>query len=479
MKVCRAAACWLFVVTYWSASAAPFRPYHIGLNLGWVPSIEPAVIAGWAFDAGADMPRVGARLDLAQRWGVGHPDATVTRFTSAGRHPLLFLFNENVQHLRPDGSTDEGCKVPEGLWEAVFTRGGDAGGPDAEVNPGNPWARFVWEIVERYDSDGQADAPGSPKIQYFSLWNEPDWLPWPTRPSDPRDKFLRGWYGHDMTDLARLIFVSWLAAKRANPACKIGIQLCFSETLGFLLDDPRYPAANYIDFVDFHAYAGPGSDTLIEAEGGLEGVYKSMALEFDKRGLQRPEFLCTECGYPGDEGLGPAYSEAVQRAAAVKVQIAGAALGLVTVCWYGLFDPCWQNMGLVGDVSGLPRDGQGARFKQAFHATRTLATLMGPKMAEGTMGYAGRVECGGTGRGHEFRTADGKRVFVLWAHDPDGNPNRRVVLSLGLPQGRYARYEWDYSLTGKPAALITSDGEPQEISVGIDPIYLTEYREGP
>lgn len=478
MRPSYAAVCLFFLFTHLGASAAAFYPYHIGINLGWVPNVDAEVIARWAFDAGADMPRVGARLDLAQRWGVGHPDGTVLRFANAGRHPLLFLFNENVQHIRPDGSTDEGCKVPEGLWEAVFAKGDKPDGPGAEVNPGNPWARFVWEIVERYDGDGVADAPGSPRVECFSLWNEPDWLPWPTRPADPRDKFLRGWYGHDVSDLARLIFVSWVAAKHANPSCKIGVQLCFPETLGFLLDDPRYPAAKYLDFVDFHAYAGPGSDTLIEAEGGLEGVYKAMAAEFDKRQLKRPEFLCTECGYPGDESLGTAYSEAVQRAAAVKVHIAGARLGLVTVCWYGLFDPCWQNMGLVGDVSGLPRDGQGARFKQAFHAMRTLSQLMG-EIAEGRLGYVSRIDCGDAGRGHEFQWEDGRRLFVVWAHDPDGNPNRRAVVSIPLPEGRYARYEWDYSLTGKPAALITSDGKPQQITVGIDPVYLVEHRAVP
>ena len=458
------------------AAAAGLRPYYIGVNLGWVPNLDPAVIANWAFEAGADMPRVGARLDLALQWGVGHADGTVTRFASAGRHPLVFLFNGHAQHIRPDGSMDEGCDVPKGLWEAVFTKGGDVGQAGAEVNPGNQWARFVWEIVERYDGDGQADAPGGPRVEYFSLWNEPDWLPWPTRPKDPRDKFLRGWYGHDMTDLARFLFVSWRAAKHANPSCKIGIQLCFPETLGFLLDDPKYPAANYLDFVDFHAYAGPGSDTLIEAEGGLEGVYRAMAAEFDKRGLERPEFLCTECGYPGDESLGPAYSQAVQRAAAAKVHLAGASLGLVTVCWYGLFDPSWQNMGLLGDVSNLPRDGQGAQFKEAFHAMRTLARLMG-EMCEGKLGYVGRLDLGGAARGHEFRWEDGRRMYVMWAHDPDGNAGRRVVVSVALPEGQYARYEWDYSLTGEAAAFVISDGRPQTLTLGIDPVYLVEYHD--
>ena len=33
---------------------------------------------------------------------------------------------------------------------------------------------FVGALVERYDGDGVDDAPGSPRVRYFELYNEPD-----------------------------------------------------------------------------------------------------------------------------------------------------------------------------------------------------------------------------------------------------------------------------------------------------------------
>ncbi len=467
----------LVMTTAMVTATAPSAPYHIGVNTGWVPNVGEAARLQWAFDCGADMPRVGARMDLAQGDGIAHPDAGVTKFAAAGRHPLLFLFNGEVETRRPDGSLDWGCEVPRGLWGPVFTDGSDVAKPGATVDPHNPWATFVWRIVERYDGDGVDDAPGSPRVEYYSLWNEPDWLPWPERPKDPARKTMRGWFGADMSDLARLLFISRQAARFADPKAKIGLQICFPETLGFLLDDPKYPAAKSLDFVDYHAYAGPGSDLMVEGGDGLLPVLRQMRGEFEKRGLRAPEMVCTECGHPGDNSLGPARSEAVQRAAVVKEQIVGAGQGLIGVCWYGLFDPSWQSMGLVGDVSKLPTDGKGARLKDAFFALRTLAELL-PGLARGTTAYEQALDLGPDARGHVLKSDDGKRVWVLWAYDGKGEPTKRVNVKLAIPV-RLARCEWDFCLAGKPAELLPPQGGEREIEAGIDPTYLIEYTDKP
>ncbi|MCG8350824.1 MAG: hypothetical protein MI924_23885, partial [Chloroflexales bacterium] len=43
------------------------------------------------------------------------------------------------------------------------------------------YARWANLVVERYDGDGYQDAPGSPRIAAWEVWNEPDqdgtWLP--------------------------------------------------------------------------------------------------------------------------------------------------------------------------------------------------------------------------------------------------------------------------------------------------------------
>ncbi len=463
MKVC------LMLGLILLAGFAAAGPYYFGMNGGWVPNVEPAVVTGWAFETGATMPRVGMRLDFSAGDAIAHPDGNLRPFCEAGHSPLAFLMNASWHVTRPDGSQDEGMKPPAGLWQAVFTTG-DEPLEGAQLNPENEWAFFVGRIVERYDADGLADAPGSPRLDYYSLWNEPDWLPWPERPTNPASRLLRGWYGMTLADLARLVFISHQAARYADPTAKVGLQICFEQTLGFLLDDAVYPAAQYLDFVDFHTYAGPGSDTLIERKEGLFVMLGLMKGEYKKRELPLPKFLCTECGYPGDDSLGEAYGPLVQRAAAPKTQLSGAAAGLVTVCWYGLMDPCWQNMGLLGDTSKLGRDGVGVERKPAYWAYRTCSELLSG-LSTGQLVFSKELEVGDEARAYLFTGKTGEVLCACWAADWEGTPSLKREVVLSLPQGQYVEYHWDYSQTREEAGERTSDGR-LALTVGIDPVYL-------
>ena len=59
----------------------------------------------------------------------------------------------------------------------------DTGQPDYWCAPTNMDAYASWaaRVVERYDGDGYRDAPGSPRVAAWEIWNEPDmdgtWLP--------------------------------------------------------------------------------------------------------------------------------------------------------------------------------------------------------------------------------------------------------------------------------------------------------------
>src|SRR5205085_2459864 len=47
----------------------------------------------------------------------------------------------------------------------------------------NDWLTYVRNVVERYDGDGLDDAPGSPRMAYWEVWNEENIaLFWPTKP---------------------------------------------------------------------------------------------------------------------------------------------------------------------------------------------------------------------------------------------------------------------------------------------------------
>ena len=437
--------------------------YRVGVNTAYLPNLRQDTIRRWVRDTGAAMPRVGMRMDLFQKGMVDHPDAFVSDAAQVpGGSALAMLFNESHDITRPDGTRDNGCKPPAGLWETVFDNGSDDPAPGAKVNPRNEWAVFVAAMAERYDGDGNADAKGSPVVTWFSVWNEPDWVAWPNRPK--KDELgLRNWFGRTTGDLARLAFVSHRAARFANPKAKVGVQLCFNETLGYLLDDPKHPLAKNCDFIDFHAYGGKGSDDNCFRNDGIVPVYRQMRGEYEKRRLSLPRFLCTETGVGGGTRGSP--QERTQAAAVIKANVVGADLGLVTVCWYALVDPSWENMGLVADSSKLPPDGAGAEVRDAMTAMRTASMLLND--ATGVR----RHEIGEGGHAYQVRDRDGREMYVVWLDDSKGTAATRRM-DLGLDDGTWERLEWDFAKTGAPAQTITMTRGRPEVEVTTMPVFL-------
>lgn len=449
-----------------ASAAAEGDGYHVGVNGAYLPNLKQETIRRWVKDTGAAMPRVGMRMDLFQKGWADHADAFVKDAADVpGGSAMAMLFNESQDVTRPDGSKDNGCRPPRGLWEPVF-ESGDEAGPGAKVNPKNEWAVFVAAMVERYDGDGVNDAPSSPVVTYFCVWNEPDWVAWPNRPK--RDELLlRNWFGQTTADLARLAFVSYRAAKFANPKAKVGMQLCFNETLGYLLDDAKHPLAENCDFIDFHAYGGKGSDDNCFRNDGIVPVYRRMRGEYEKRKLVPPRLLCTESGVGG--GTPGSAQERTQAAAVIKANVVGADLGLVTVCWYALVDPSWENMGLIADASKLPADGAGAVMRPAYTAIRTASMLLNDATAFTHIDEA-------EGRHlYQFRDRGGREILVAWADDANG-PEAKAKVGLVTNRGTWERLEWDYALTGAPKETLSIPVDFVEIEATTMPVFLRRVK---
>lgn len=65
------------------------------------------------------------------------------------------------------------------------------------------FADYVSAVVERYDGDGNADAPGSPRVAAWQIWNEPNaWETWPGTPAE----------------YAAILEAGYAAAKAADPS---------------------------------------------------------------------------------------------------------------------------------------------------------------------------------------------------------------------------------------------------------------------
>ncbi|MDJ0752655.1 MAG: hypothetical protein QNJ45_03995 [Ardenticatenaceae bacterium] len=143
--------------------------------------------------------------------------------------------------------------TPVGLYEPVFTDGNDAPGAGKTINPANRWARFVYQIVNRYKPGGtlarQNNWPGNAGITHWEMWNEPD--------------FALFWDA-SQADYARLLKVGYLAAKHADSSAVVlfgGLanngDLNFYENILTIFDrDPLGPTNSYFhDIYVTHSYS--------------------------------------------------------------------------------------------------------------------------------------------------------------------------------------------------------------------------------
>lgn len=199
------------------------------------------------------------------------------------------------------GTTLRGREIepPPGLYEPVFADG-DTPGPQKQINPANPWARFVYAVVNRYRPGGimaQTD-PGWPAgsgVTVWEIWNEPD---------------LSGFWLGSEADYARLLKVGYLAAKHADPDARVMVGgLAYFEEDGFfekvlqVFDtDPMAPAYGYFhDIVGVHNYFQSWSSWYY--------VYRTV-LTLAAHGLEK-EIWLNESGLPAwNDYPGPVWDDA-------------------------------------------------------------------------------------------------------------------------------------------------------------------------
>lgn len=73
------------------------------------------------------------------------------------------------------------------------------------------YANFVRTVVERYDGDGRDDAPGSPRVAVWQLWNEPNaWETWPGSPAEFAELLLAGYGAAKAADPSAIVAVGGL-----------------------------------------------------------------------------------------------------------------------------------------------------------------------------------------------------------------------------------------------------------------------------
>jgi hypothetical protein len=210
------------------------------------------------------------------------------------------------------------------------------------------FAEYIGALVERYDGDGNADAPGSPVVNYYEFFNEPDARPTPDG----------GRWGNNGADYAEMLETVYPVVKAANPNAKVllgGVAHdLFVEDGGifvrsFIDDVLKAGGGNFFDIMNFHQYSAFASNWTPGKGPGL--IEKTAAIRqiLAANGVNKPIFI-TEAGWHNNSNTTPASSDEEQMRHVVALYVQSMAANVDVLIWWPFFDigPTYQfDMGLV------------------------------------------------------------------------------------------------------------------------------------
>ncbi len=286
-------------------------------------------------------------------------------------------------------------------WAATY-----ANGPIDKVDIGE-FTEFIGTVVERYDGDGWEDAPGSPVVDYWEFYNEPD------GGNRLRADYGDGYWGHYGAEYARMLCAIYPIIKSANPRAQIalgGLAYDWFEDQGgpfvrkFLDDVLAAGGGNCFDLMNFHYY--PAFESIWSPYGpGLSGKANFLRNKLAQYGLNKP-VICTETGwFSGDHPL-PSTPE-IQASYVPKLFVQSLASELEFAIWFAWIDPVgYGDWGLLN--TRLER-------KPAFNAYRTAARMIGRASFRRTLSSG---ELGSPSmEGYLLTAPDGRDLYVVWSNE--------------------------------------------------------------
>jgi hypothetical protein len=341
--------------------------------------------------------------------------------------------------------------------------------------PANPqdFADFVGTVVEHYDGDGIDDAPGSPRVAVWQIWNEPS---------------TRGTWPGSAAEYGALLAAGYQAAKAADPSALVitggvylydGLGTDPNDGLPFLnAAIAAVPdAAQSFDALAIHPYmptAAPDAPVIFSTIT-MWGRIANAQNWLQAQGGNRPLWI-TEVGWstcvPEQAGCNPdvAMSEEQQANYLVRTYALALAQGVQHISYFQLEDKFDGESGIFwGEASVLGTDAEDYRQKPAYQAYRVLTQqLAGLQFSDfgthNTFAYNPAVENPPALYHLRFTDDAGVVVDMLW--------------STAGPQT--VTFAPD---AGATAEWITRDGNATPISgpsvaleVGEQPVYVRQSR---
>jgi hypothetical protein len=293
-------------------------------------------------------------------------------------------YDERVLQLAQSGYGIVGVLLTTPEWARV----GDCASREGRIAdywcpPANAqdFGDFVRTIVEHYDGDGIDDAPGSPRVAVWQIWNEPS---------------TRGTWPGSAAEYGALLAAGYQAAKAADPSALVltgGVYLYDGmgtdphDGLPFLNDAiAAVPAAaSSFDALAIHPYmptAAPDAPVIFSTIS-MWGRIETARTWLQEHGGARPLWI-SEVGWStcqeGQAGCNGdvAKSEEQQANYLVRTYAIALAQGVQHVSYFQLEDKFDGDSGIFwGEASILGTAGEGYRQKPAYQAYRVLTQQLG------------------------------------------------------------------------------------------------------
>ncbi|MBV7329711.1 glycoside hydrolase family 5 protein [Chloroflexi bacterium TSY] len=250
-------------------------------------------------------------------------------------------------------------------WAATLENG------PIDIAPLSEYAEFVGAVVERYDGDGFQDAPGSPEIDHYELFNEPDLTV----------HYPGGWgkWGEHGKEYAEMLSVVYPVMKAANPDVQVvlgGIGFDgFEEDNGhavrrFLDDVLDNGGGDYFDILGIHTYPFFAWKWACQGVGILQKT-RFLRNLMAQHGINKPVML-TEGGVHSNPDPNLTFSEELQARYLVEMYVQALAAEALVMIWF-MFYETPDNFPLK---NGLLTDDNPPQRKQAFYALQTIVTQL-------------------------------------------------------------------------------------------------------
>ena len=368
-------------------------------------------------------------------------------------------------------SGESGIRLIATLESAPAWARYDSFNPDGPINPAymNEFQEFVGAIVERYDGDGYQDAPGSPKVEYWEFYNEPD------RRLDTTD----GRWGYHPAEYAAMLKAVYPVVKSANPNAKVvfgGIAYDFFIEQGgpfvrsFLDGVLNAGAGSYFDIFNFHTYPAFASNWLAPgANNGGAGLYEKaqhLRQKLADHGLDKP-IIITEAGWQSNTTPGGMGSEEIQARYVAQLFTQSLAANMDVMIWWMLYDP-GEGTGDYGLVTWALVPYR----KPSFTAYQTIVNQLTHKEFVRVLSPAERQH--NLMEAYQFRdTITGRDLYVSWLNPV--NTNETAALNIPAEEVRMISL---YGASG-PIIYDAADGADDgrvRVTVSGQPVYIEVIR---